>query len=121
MEFQAIVVIGFRFANITNKPNKSNVIRNLMATCSFYCEIVLPVCLKIRRDTAKCMFSSFPVFRITNGTFRGIFRFDVSRYPAAGKCFQKTRYPAVRNFDQKQCLKSLECSKQLPGVFTQSK
>ena len=45
----------------------------------------------------------------------------VSRYPAAGKCFQKTRYPAVRNFDQKQCLKSLECSKQLPGVFTQSK
>ena len=45
----------------------------------------------------------------------------VSRYPAAEKCFQKTRYPAVRNFDQKQCLKSLECSKQLPGVFTQSK
>ena len=50
-----------------------------------------------------------------------IFRKDVSRYPAAGKCFQKTRYPAVRNFDQKQCLKSLECSKQLLGVFTQSK
>ena len=24
----------------------------------------------------------------------------VSRYPAAGNCFQKTRYPAVRNFDQ---------------------
>ena len=46
---------------------------------------------------------------------------DVSRYPAAGKCFKKTRYPAVRNFDQKQCLKSLECSKQLLGVFTQSK
>ena len=65
MEFQAIVVIGFRFANITNKPNKSTVIRNLMATCSFYREIVLPVCLKIRRDTAKCIFSSFPVFRIT--------------------------------------------------------
>ena len=35
---------------------------------------------------------------------------DVSRYPAAGKCFQKTRYPAVRNFDQKQCLKSLALS-----------
>ena len=69
MEFQAIVVIGFRFANITNKPNKSTVIRNLMATCSFYHEIVLPFCLKIRRDTAKCIFSSFPVFRITNGAF----------------------------------------------------
>ena len=25
---------------------------------------------------------------------------DVSRYPAAGNCFQKPRYPAVRNFDQ---------------------
>ena len=25
---------------------------------------------------------------------------DVSRYPAAGNCFQKTRHPAVRNFDQ---------------------
>ena len=74
MEFQAIVVIGFRFANITNKPNKSTFIRNLMATCSFYREIVLPVCLKIRRDTTKCIFSSFPVFGITNGAFRGILR-----------------------------------------------
>ena len=27
-------------------------------------------------------------------------RRDVSRYPAAGNCFQKTRNPAVRNFDQ---------------------
>ena len=26
--------------------------------------------------------------------------YDVSTYPAAGNCFQKTRYPAVRNFDQ---------------------
>ena len=25
---------------------------------------------------------------------------EVSRYPAAGKCFKKTRYPAVGNFDQ---------------------
>ena len=66
MEFQAIVVIGFIFANITNKPNKSTVIRHLMATC-----------LKILRDTAKCIFSSFPVFRmiITNGAFSGILRF----------------------------------------------
>ena len=46
-----------------------------MATCSFYREIVLPVCLKIRRDTAKCIFSSFPVFRIMNGAFRRILRF----------------------------------------------
>ena len=75
MRFQAIVVIGFIFANITNKPNKSTVIRNLMTTCSFYREIVLPVSLKIRRDTAKCIFSSFPVFRITNGAFGGILRF----------------------------------------------
>ena len=28
------------------------------------------------------------------------FETEVSRYPAAGKCLQKTRYPAVRNFDQ---------------------
>ena len=34
------------------------------------------------------------------GPFQDVFVFDVSRYPAAGKCFQKTRYPAVRNFDQ---------------------
>ena len=40
-----------------------------MATCLFYRDIVLPVCLKIRRDTAKCILSSFPVFRITNGAF----------------------------------------------------
>ena len=46
-----------------------------MATCSFYREIVLPVCLEIRRDTAKCIFSSFSVFRITNGAFSGILRF----------------------------------------------
>jgi len=26
--------------------------------------------------------------------------YEVSRYPAAGKCFQKTWYPAVRNVDQ---------------------
>ena len=26
--------------------------------------------------------------------------YDVTRYPAAGKCLQKARYPAVRNFDQ---------------------
>ena len=49
--------------------------KNLMATCSFYRDIVLSVCLRIRRDTAKCMFSSFPVFRITNGAFSGIWRF----------------------------------------------
>ena len=79
MEFQAIVVIGFRFANITNKPDESAVIRNLMATCSFYGDIVLPVCLKIRRDTAKCIFFSFPVFRITNGAFRGLLRFIALR------------------------------------------
>ena len=76
MEFQAIVVIGFRFSNITKKKkNKSTVIKNLMATCSFYREIVLSVCLRIRRDIAKCMFSSFPVIRITNGAFSGILRF----------------------------------------------
>ena len=73
MEFQAIVVIGFRFSNIANKPNESTVIKNLMATCSFYREIVFSVGLRIRRDTAKCMFSSIPVFRITNGAFSGIF------------------------------------------------
>ena len=76
VEFQAIVVIGFKFSNITNKPNKSTVIKKLMATCSFYREIALSVGLRIRRDTrAKCMFSSFPVFRITNGAFSGILRF----------------------------------------------
>ena len=46
-----------------------------MATCSFYREIVLSVCLQIRRDPAKCMFSSFTVFRITNGAFSGLLRF----------------------------------------------
>ena len=67
-------LIGFRFSNI-NKTNKSTVIKKLMAICSFYREIVLSVCLRIRRDTAKCMFSSFPVFGITNGKFSGILRF----------------------------------------------
>ena len=59
MEFQAILVIGFRFSNIANRPNKNTVIKKLMATCSFYREIVLSVCLRIRRDTAKCVVSSF--------------------------------------------------------------
>ena len=39
--------------------------------------------------------------------------FDVSRYPAAGKCFQKTRYPAVRNFDQLSPNSSLNSSKNI--------
>ena len=76
MEFQAIVLRGFRFSNIKNRPNiKSTVIKKLMATCSCYREIVLSVCLRIRRDTAKCMLSSFPVFRITNGAFSGLLQF----------------------------------------------
>ena len=50
-------------------------LRGLMATWSLYHEIVLSVCLRIRRDTAKCMFSSFPVFRITNGAFSDLLQF----------------------------------------------
>ena len=47
----------------------------LMAICSFCREIVLSVCLRIRRDTGKCMFSSFPLFKITKGAFSGLLRF----------------------------------------------
>ena len=97
MEFQAIVVIGFRFSNITNRPHKSTVIKKkLMVTCSFYREIVLSVCLRIRRDTAKCMFSSPPVFRITNGAFSGLLRFIAlcGDRQYAQWCFQ------VNNFDR---------------------
>ena len=39
-------------------------------------------------------------------------------------CFYFTLCPGLTvasSFSLKQCLKSLECSKQLPGVFTQSK
>ena len=41
----------------------------------------------------------------------------VSRYPAAGKCFQKTRYPAVRNFDQFSPNSSLNSSKNIRYLF----
>ena len=63
----------FIYFSITNRSNKSTFIKKIMATCSFYREIVLSICLLIRRDTAKCIFSSFPAFRITNGLlfFRG--------------------------------------------------
>ena len=46
-----------------------------------------------------------------------IFGNDVSRYPAAGKCFQKTRYPAVRNFDQFSPNSSLNSSKNIRYLF----
>ena len=41
----------------------------------------------------------------------------VSRYPAAGKCFQKTRYPAVRNFDQFSRNSSFNSSKNIIYLF----
>ena len=37
----------------------------------------------------------------------------MSRYPAAGKCFQKTSYPAVRKFDQFSPNSSLNSSKNI--------
>ena len=54
------------------------------------------------------MACSFFFFQITAGNLETnlqsacsyYYFIDVSRYPAAGNCFQKTRYPAVRNFDQ---------------------
>ena len=41
----------------------------------------------------------------------------VSRYPAAGNCFQKTRYPAVRNFDQFSRNSSFNPSKNIRYLF----
>ena len=41
----------------------------------------------------------------------------VSRYPAAGNCFQKTRYPAVRNFDQFSRNGSFNNSKNIIYLF----
>ena len=41
----------------------------------------------------------------------------VSRYPAAGNCFQKTRYPAVRNFDQFSWNSSFNSSKNIRYLF----
>ena len=43
--------------------------------------------------------------------------FDVSRYPAAGNCFQKTRHPAVRNFDQFSRNSSFNSSKNIRYLF----
>ena len=43
--------------------------------------------------------------------------YDVSRYPAAGNCFQKTRYPAVRNFDQFSPNSSFNSSKNIRYLF----
>ena len=42
---------------------------------------------------------------------------DVSRYPAAGNCFQKKRYPAVRNFDQFTRNSSFNSSKNIRYLF----
>ena len=43
---------------------------------------------------------------------------DVSRYPAAAwNCFQKTRYPAVRNFDQFSRNSSFNSSKNIRYLF----
>ena len=42
---------------------------------------------------------------------------DESRYPEAGKCFQKTRYPAVRNFDQFSRSSSFNSSKNIRYLF----
>ena len=42
---------------------------------------------------------------------------DVSRYPAAGKCFQKTTYPAVRNFGQFSPNSSFNSSKNIRYLF----
>ena len=44
-------------------------------------------------------------------------KYDVSRYPAAGNCFQKTRYPAVRNFDQFFRNGSFNSSKNIRYLF----
>ena len=41
----------------------------------------------------------------------------VSTYPAAGNCFQKTRYPAVRNFDQFSRNGSFNSSKNIRYLF----
>ena len=41
----------------------------------------------------------------------------VSRYPAAGNCFQKTRYPAVRNFDQFSRNSSFNSSQNIRYLF----
>ena len=46
-----------------------------------------------------------------------LFKFDVSTYPAAGNCFQKTRYPAVRNFDQFSRNSSFNSSKNTRYLF----
>ena len=43
--------------------------------------------------------------------------FNMSRYPAAGNCFQKTRYPAVRNFDQFSRNSSFNSSKNIIYLF----
>ena len=88
MEFQAIVVIGFRFANITNKPNKSTVIRNLMATCSFYREVVLLVCLKIRRDTESVYFLPFLYLGSRTVHLEGFF--DLSLFVEIGNMLNDT-------------------------------
>ena len=45
------------------------------------------------------------------------FETEVSRYPAAGKCLQKTRYPAVRNFDQFSRNSSFNSSKNIRYLF----
>ena len=41
----------------------------------------------------------------------------VSRYPAAGNCFQKTRYPAVRNFFNFSRNGSFNSSKNIRYLF----
>ena len=57
-----------------------------------------------------------PVDRFHNSKNTRSF-YDVSRYPAAGKCFRKARYPAVRNFDQFSPNSSLNSSKNIRYLF----
>ena len=81
MDFQAIVVIGFRFSYITNRPNKVLLSKISWLPAPFFLEALLSFCLQILQSTAKCMFSSFPVLgtaisQIMNGSFySGLLRF----------------------------------------------
>ena len=50
-----------------------------------------------------------------------LFCLEVSRYPAAGNCFQKTRYPEVRNFDQFSQNSLFNSSKNIRYLFSSLK
>ena len=50
-----------------------------------------------------------------------LFCLEVSRYPAAGNCFQKTRYPEVRNFDQFSRNSLFNSSKNIRYLFSSLK